>query len=149
MQICLIFLIAEIGITFSCLRLGVVLITKDLAFVLIFYISHKANFNRKRLFSIGNVCAPLLSHIRIFVTPWTVARQAPLSMGFTRQEYWSGLPCPSAGGRDLPGLGLKPQRALLTGAEPEPPALAAGLSASGEPGAVCALLQSVLMTGLE
>ena len=34
------------------------------------------------------------SHVRLFVTPWTVAHQAPLSMGFSRQEYWSGLPCP-------------------------------------------------------
>ena len=34
------------------------------------------------------------SHVQLFVTPWTVARQAPLSMGFSRQEYWSGLPCP-------------------------------------------------------
>ena len=32
----------------------------------------------------------LLSHVRLFVTPWTVAHQAPLSMGFSRQEYWSG-----------------------------------------------------------
>ena len=40
----------------------------------------------------------LLSHficVRLFVTPWTVAHQAPLSMGFSRQEYWSGLPFPS------------------------------------------------------
>ena len=36
----------------------------------------------------------LFSHVGLFVTPWTVARQAPLSMGFSRQEYWSGLPCP-------------------------------------------------------
>ena len=36
-----------------------------------------------------------LSHIRLFATPWTVAHQAPLSMGFSRQEYWSGLPFPS------------------------------------------------------
>ena len=41
-----------------------------------------------------------------FVTPWTVARQAPLSMGFSRQEYWSGLPFPSPG--DLPNPGIKP-----------------------------------------
>ena len=41
------------------------------------------------------------------VTPWTVARQAPLSMGFPRQEYWSGLPLPSPG--DLPGPGIKPR----------------------------------------
>ena len=38
-----------------------------------------------------------------FVTPWTVSRQAPLSMRFSRQEYWSGLPCPSPG--DLPDQG--------------------------------------------
>ena len=39
-------------------------------------------------------------------TPWTVARQAPLSMGFSRQKYWSGLPCPSPG--DLPDPGIEP-----------------------------------------
>ena len=52
----------------------------------------------------GSVC--VLSHLRLFVTPWTVARQAPLSMGFLRQEYWSGLPFPSPG--DLPSPGIKP-----------------------------------------
>ena len=41
-----------------------------------------------------------------FVTPWTVACQAPLSMGFPRQEYWTGLPFPSPG--DLPNPGIKP-----------------------------------------
>ena len=41
-----------------------------------------------------------------FVTPWTVARQAPLSKGFSREEYWSGLPFPSS--RDLPDPGIKP-----------------------------------------
>jgi len=40
------------------------------------------------------------------VTPWTVAHQAPLSMGFSRQEYWSGLPFPSPGG--LPDSGIEP-----------------------------------------
>ena len=45
------------------------------------------------------------SHVRLFATPWTVARQAPLSMGFFRQEYWSGLPCPPP--RDLPDPGIK------------------------------------------
>ena len=39
----------------------------------------------------------LFSHVQLFVTPWTVACQAPLSMGFSRQECWSGLPCPSPG----------------------------------------------------
>ena len=47
-----------------------------------------------------------LSQVRLFVTPWTVARQAPLSMGFSRQEYWSRLPCPSPG--ELPNLGIEP-----------------------------------------
>ena len=41
-----------------------------------------------------------LSHVQLFATPWTVAYQAPLSMGFSRQGYWSGLPFPSPG--DLP-----------------------------------------------
>ena len=39
-------------------------------------------------------------------TPWTVARQAPLFVGFSRQEYWSGLPCPPSG--DFPDPGIKP-----------------------------------------
>ena len=43
------------------------------------------------------VCAWLLSHVWLFVTPWTVAHQAPLPMGFLRQEYWSGLPFPTPG----------------------------------------------------
>ena len=48
----------------------------------------------------------LLSHVRLFVTPWTVAYQAPPSMGFSRQQYWSGLPFPSPG--DLPNPGIEP-----------------------------------------
>ena len=54
-----------------------------------------------------SVC--VLSHfsrVRLFATPWTVARQAPLSMGFSRPEYWSGLPCPPPG--DLPDSGMEP-----------------------------------------
>ena len=46
------------------------------------------------------------SCVQLFVTLWTVARQAPLSMGFSRQEYWSGLPCPPPG--DLPDPGIEP-----------------------------------------
>ena len=45
------------------------------------------------------------------VTPWTVACQAPLSMGFSRQEYWSGLPFPSPG--NLPDLGIEPRSPVL------------------------------------
>ena len=50
--------------------------------------------------------APLLSHVQLFVTPWTVAHQVPLSMEFSRQDYWSGLPFPSPG--DLPNPGIEP-----------------------------------------
>ena len=46
-----------------------------------------------------------LSHVRLFATPWTVAHQVPLSMEFSRQEYWSGLPFPSP--RDLPHSGIE------------------------------------------
>ena len=48
-----------------------------------------------------------------FATLWTVARQAPLSMGFFRQEYWSELPFPSP--RDLPDLGIEPVSPALAG----------------------------------
>ena len=47
-----------------------------------------------------------LSHVRLFATPWTVAYEAPPSMEFSRQEYWSGLPFPSPG--DLPNPGIEP-----------------------------------------
>ena len=61
-----------------------------------------------------DVC--MLSHfscVWLFVTPWTVACQAPQSIGFSRQEYWSGLPCPSLGNFPKPGI------------KPTPPALQA------------------------
>jgi len=46
------------------------------------------------------------NHVQLFETLWTVALQAPLSMGFSRQEYWSGLPCPPPG--DFLTQGLNP-----------------------------------------
>ena len=63
-----------------------------------------------------------LSPVRLFATPWTVARQAPLSMGFSRQEYWSGLPFPSSGDLSNPGI------------EPGSPALQADALSSEPPG---------------
>ena len=63
------------------------------------------------------MCVKLLSHVHLFATPWTVARQAPLSTGFSREEYWSGLPCPPPG--DLPDPGIEP-KSLMS------PALAGG-----------------------
>ena len=52
-----------------------------------------------------------LSCVQLFATPWTVAHQAPLSMEFSRQEYWSGLPCPSPG--DLPNSETEPESPTL------------------------------------
>ena len=52
-----------------------------------------------------------LSHVRLFATLWTVAYQAPLSMRFSRQEYWSGLPFPSPG--DLPDPEIEPGSSAL------------------------------------
>ena len=48
--------------------------------------------------------AQLLSRVQLFATPWTIAHQAPLSMGFSRQEYWSGVPFPSPGDLHDPGI---------------------------------------------
>ena len=50
-------------------------------------------------------CVSRFSHVRLLATPWAIACQAPLFLGFSRQEYWSGLPFPSPG--DLPDPGLK------------------------------------------
>ena len=58
------------------------------------------------------VCCSV-SKLCLFVTPWTIACQAPLSMGFLRQEQWSGFPFPSPG--DLPNPGIKPMSPALAG----------------------------------
>ena len=88
--------------------------------------SRRVNMNRISAWP-GNVstCISLvfylLSLICLFATPWMVARQAPLSMEFSRQEYWSGLPFPPPG--DLPHSGVKPgSPSLQAGSLPsEPP----------------------------
>ena len=59
----------------------------------------------------------MLGSVQFFVIPWTVAYQVPLSMGFSRQEYWSGLPSPTPG--DLLDLGIEPMSLAF-------PALASG-----------------------
>ena len=61
-------------------------------------------------------CVYVLSHlscVQLFVILWTVAHQAPLSMGFSRQEYWNGLPCHPPG--DLPDPGIKFRSPVLAG----------------------------------
>ena len=59
----------------------------------------------------------MLSRVQLFVTPWTVAHQAPLSLEYSRQEYWSGLTCPPPG--DLPDTKVEPTSLV-------PPALTGG-----------------------
>ena len=69
-----------------------------------------------------HVC--MLNRVQFFETPWTVACQSPLSMKFSRQEYWSGLPFPCPG--DLPNPGIEP-------GSPASPALAGGFFATVPP----------------
>ena len=79
-------------------------------------------FEENRAGRYKKVKVKLLSRVRLFGTPWTVAHQAPPSMGFSRQEYWSGLPFPSPGGLAHPGI------------EPGSPALEADALLSEPPG---------------
>ena len=58
-------------------------------------------------------CASILSRVQLFLTSWTVACQAPLFLGFSKQGYWSGLPFPPPG--DLPNTGIKPVSPALAG----------------------------------
>ena len=73
----------------------------------------------------AHVVAQLFSRVWLFVTPQTVAHQAPLSMGLSQQEYWSGLPCPPLG--DLPDPGIEPM-------SPESPVLAGRFFTTEPPG---------------
>ena len=77
-------------------------------------------------------CSEVSHCVQFFATPWIVAYKAPLSMEFSRQEYWSGLPFPSPG--NLPGPGIKPRS----------PALLYHLSHQGNPGTLYSQLQQDL-----
>ena len=66
------------------------------------------------------VCS-LLSRARLFATPWTAVHQAPLSMRFSRQGYWSGLPFPSPGDLPNPGIELWSPALQADALPPEPP----------------------------
>ena len=61
---------------------------------------------RASFLTVGLCCYAVLSYVQLFITPWTVDCQALLSMGFSRQEHWSELPCPPPG--DLLDPGIKP-----------------------------------------
>ena len=65
------------------------------------------------LICISLIIRVLLSHVQLFVTPWTVAHQAPLSMGFSGQEYWSRLPCPPPGDLLNPGIMVRDVKHLF------------------------------------
>ena len=67
----------------------------------------------QKLMSQALVCMRVQSCVTLFATLWPVARQAPVSMGFFRQEYWSGLPFPSPG--NLPEPGIEPVSPPLAG----------------------------------
>ena len=77
-----------------------------------------------------------VSHVWLFATPWTVAHQAPLSMGFSRQEGWSGLPCPPPG--DLPDPGMEPASFMS-------PALAGGVFTTSTTWEAFSVLQKPLL----
>ena len=62
-----------------------------------------------------------LSCVQLFVTPWTVAHQAPQSMEFSRQEYWSGLPFPSPGNLPNPGIEAGSPTLQADALQSEPP----------------------------
>ena len=80
-----------------------------------------------------------LSHVSLFMTPWTIVSQAPLSMGFSRQEYWSGLPFSPPG--DRPNPGIKPMSLLS-------PALAGGFFTTAGSGPGKGVSMSLSTSGL-
>ena len=112
------------SLTCSCILILAHTHTQSHSFTFIYSLSH----SHAHALTILHTCTYSCSHIHSFmlaytslfpyvivvlvaklclnVTPWTVAHQSPLSMGFSRQEYWSGLPFPSPG--DLPNPGIKP-----------------------------------------
>ena len=99
----------------------------------VFYVSefsHMCDLCCLLILKVRSRCTKSLSRLRLFATPWTAAYQAPLSMGFSRQEYWNGLPFPSPG--DLPDPGIEPgSPALQTDALPSEPLESPILRVSG------------------
>ena len=77
---------------------------------ILYWLSHQESLKRINWIHTHNPVHPSMlshfSHVQLFETLWNVAHQAPLSMGFPRQEYWSGLTCPPL--EDLPDPGIKP-----------------------------------------
>ena len=86
--------------------------------------NHSFGFSHKLLPNTLLACL-VLNHVWLFVTPWTVAGQPPLSMEFSRQEYWNRLPFPTTG--DVPNPGIEPASLVS-------PALLGGFFSTGPPG---------------
>ena len=80
---------------------------------LLSYLETKENTEAYGNFHVVIVIVLSLIQLQLFATPWTIALQAPLSMGLSRQEYWSGLPFPPP--RDLPNPGIKSTSPALAG----------------------------------
>ena len=72
----------------------------------VFYLYYKIFYIYKKKCYVCAVLFLVTQSVCLFVTPWTIAHKAPLSIGFSRQEYWSGLLYPPPG--DLPNLGIEP-----------------------------------------
>ena len=75
----------------------------------LFFLKHlpvKVYISNHEIYSIKIQCVRMLSHVQLFATPWIVAHEAPLSIEFSRQEYWRGSPFPFPG--DLPDPGTEP-----------------------------------------
>ena len=100
--------LAPFSLVWCFLITNLVLILKESLFI----IEHLEDY-RKKYNPYICMYAGVLSHVWLFVTPWTVANQTLLSMEFSRQEYWSGLLCPPPG--DLPNPGIEPTSPALAG----------------------------------
>ena len=94
--------------------------SQGMLILLVWEVYFKNHWSSEVLLSQWVYFTRMLSHsvVSDSATPWTLARQDPLSMGFSRQEYWSGLPCPLPG--DLPDPGIEPESLMS-------PALAGGV----------------------
>ena len=78
---------------------------KPLSYLFTFTWAHDSAFSKQIINYYMCMCAKLLQLCQLFVTLWAIAHQTPLFLGFSRQEYWSGLPCPPSG--HLPDPGIK------------------------------------------
>ena len=115
----------------NCLCLNFLMLSTQY-FLLTVFALHTMDCLSRGLYPWIAVAVESLSHVWVFASPWPIARQAPLSMGFSRQEYRSGLPCPPPG--DLPDPGVESASPALPGGffNDEPPGKPVCLDNNGE-----------------